>query len=332
MRPFFKALATGLDFFVAPSFSAPGYSVRKRAWEPEDLPKDLGGQHIVVTGANSGLGYATTENLAGRGATLHMLCRNKERGEAARESILKKLPEATLHLHIVDVSLVSEILRFAEDYRARFDRLDVLILNAGVLLDARSETKEGIESSFATNVLGPFVLCHELEELLSAGDGARVIFVSSGGMYTQKLDVRDFQFEKKSFDGVVAYAQNKRAQVILTEQFAELWRDKGIRVNAMHPGWADTPGVQSSLPVFRALTSFMLRDSVQGADTIVWLACSERVKEKTGLFFFDRLPRRAHAPFAKTRSSEADRKALWETCEGLRESLSGAESKETEAK
>ncbi|MDF1666098.1 MAG: SDR family NAD(P)-dependent oxidoreductase, partial [Planctomycetota bacterium] len=104
-RGLFRILANGLDLFVAPAFSAPGFALRKRAWEPETLPADLKGQHIIVTGANSGLGYATTEDLAGRGATIHMLCRSQEKGEAARESILKKCPEASLHLHIVDVSL-----------------------------------------------------------------------------------------------------------------------------------------------------------------------------------------------------------------------------------
>lgn len=327
MRGLFRLMANGLDLFVAPAFSAPGFALRKRAWEPETLPTDLSGQQMIVTGANSGLGYATSEDLAGRGATIHMLCRNKEKGEAAQDRILKKCPEATLHLHIVDVSLCSEILGFVQSYQRDFDRVDGLILNAGVLLGAREETNEGVEKSFATNVLGPYLLCRELEPLLVSGEPSRVIFVSSGGMYTQKLDVDDFQFERKSFDGVAAYAQNKRAEVILTELFAELWRDKAVTVNAMHPGWADTPGVQSSLPIFRALTSFMLRDAKQGADTIIWLACSETVKDKSGMFFFDRLPRRTRAPFSKTESSVEDRAKLWDYCENLAQSLSNGEVK-----
>ncbi|MDF1666097.1 MAG: SDR family NAD(P)-dependent oxidoreductase, partial [Planctomycetota bacterium] len=223
------------------------------------------------------------------------------------------------------------ILRFAKRYRAEFDRLDVLVLNAGVLLGAREETREGVEKSFATNVLGPYLLCREFEALLGSPQPSRVIFVSSGGMYTQKLDVEDLQFKNKSFDGVAAYAQNKRAEVILTELLAELWSEKAVTVNAMHPGWADTPGVQSSLPIFRALTSFMLRNAKQGADTIIWLACSQRVKDKNGLFFFDRLPRRAHAPFSKTESSVEDRAKLWDYCENLAQSLSSGEVKSSSA-
>jgi dehydrogenase/reductase SDR family member 12 len=322
MKWVFRGFAGTLDLFFAPAYSAPGYALRSRTWDPQSLEVDLSGQHHIVTGANAGLGQAVTEQLARRKATVHMLCRSSKRGERARTEILTKIPQANLKLHIVDVSDTVSIRAFVERYKKEVGALDCLIHNAGVMLDERCETTEKIETTFATNVLGPFLLTQTLTDLLQAGQGARVIFVSSGGMYTQKLDLEDLQSTREPYDGMVAYAQTKRAEVILSELFATRYREHRVTFNSMHPGWADTPGVKKSLPVFRKFTAFMLRDNWQGADTIIWLAASPEVAAVTGKFWFDRLPRRTHAPFVKsTRSSPEEQSLLWDYCESLCETL-----------
>ena len=192
--------------------------------------------------------------------------------------------------------------------------VDVLIHNAGLLPAARVETADGLELTFATHVVGPFLLTQMLRDALAASADGRVIWVSSGGMYTQKLDLGDVGWRTRPYDGVKAYAETKRAQVVLAELFAEELGSAGIVVNAMHPGWADTPGVRMSLPGFHRIMRSFLRTPAEGADTIVWLAASARGREHTGRFFLDREPRRTHfLPF--TRETAEERAALWSLCE-----------------
>lgn len=165
--------------------------------------------------------------------------------------------------------------------------------------------------NFATNVAGPFLLTNLLAPALAAATPARIITVTSGGMYTQKLHLDDLQCEKLDpFDGVVAYAQNKRAQVLLTETWSERLAPHGVTANAMHPGWADTPAVQTSLPTFRKLTGPFLRDWEQGADTLVWLAVAERVREVSGELFLDRRVR-PKVKLSRTAPDPGDHQRLW---------------------
>jgi NAD(P)-dependent dehydrogenase (short-subunit alcohol dehydrogenase family) len=133
-------------------------------------------------------------------------------------------------------------------------------------------------------------------------------------MYTQRLELDDPQWEQRDYDGVRAYAETKRAQVVLSELWAEALAEDGTTVNSMHPGWADTPGVARSLPLFHRTTGLVLRSPAEGADTIVWLAASPAAGRATGRLFFDRQPRRAYL-LPNTRETEADRRALWEMCE-----------------
>jgi NAD(P)-dependent dehydrogenase (short-subunit alcohol dehydrogenase family) len=191
--------------------------------------------------------------------------------------------------------------------------VDVLVHNAGVLPDDRIETADGNELTLATAVLGPLLLTQLLLPKLRAAGNARVIFVSSGGMYTQRLSLRDPQWRQRRFDGVEAYAQAKRMQVVLAEMLAERLADDGIAVNAMHPGWADTAAVRSSLPRFHSATKYILRSAEEGADTVLWLAASDAARDRTGLFWFDRRPRRTHF-VSRSRETDSDRRALWDFC------------------
>jgi dehydrogenase/reductase SDR family protein 12 len=142
---------------------------------------------------------------------------------------------------------------------------------------------------------------------------ARIINVSSGGMYTQRIRVDDLQRVRGGFDGAAVYARSKRAEVILTEMWAQRLAGSGITVHAMHPGWADTPGIQSSLPGFYRVTRPLLRTPAEGADTIVWLGAAAEPALRSGLFWHDRRPR----PFyllPRTRETPAERASLWAQC------------------
>ena len=159
------------------------------------------------------------------------------------------------------------------------ERLDALVNNAGALLPERRVSVDGYEMTFATMVLGPFVLTNGLVPLLERTAGhagvARVVNVASGGMYLQGLHLDDLQMEREPYRGSIAYARAKRALVTLTREWSRRLRGRAITVNAMHPGWADTPGVVASLPTFHRLIGPRLRTPEEGADTIVWLVASE---------------------------------------------------------
>ena len=188
--------------------------------------------------------------------------------------------------------------------------LQVLVNNAGVLPAERSLSVDGHELAFATNVLGPFLLTGLLVPALQAGAPSAIVNVSSGGMYTARLPVSDLQSERRDYDGASVYARHKRAQVVLSEMWAERLRGSGVAVHSMHPGWVDTPGLEQSLPRFYRLMKPALRSPEEGADTIVWLAATE---QPGGGFWHDRERRPTHV-LRRTRESEAERARLWSEC------------------
>jgi dehydrogenase/reductase SDR family protein 12 len=213
------------------------------------------------------------------------------------------------------------VREFAERFVADEPRLDVLVNNAGLLASDRVSSPDGIELTLATNVVGPFLLTSLLVGMVRASAPARIINVSSGGMYTQRIDVDDLQSETGDFDGAAVYARTKRAQVILTELWAQRLLATGVVAHAMHPGWVDTPGPRSSLPNFSRLTRPLLRIPDEGADTIVWLGAADLPARSSGDFWHDRRPRPTHrVPW--TKESAQDRERLWSACAEQRLRLS----------
>jgi NAD(P)-dependent dehydrogenase (short-subunit alcohol dehydrogenase family) len=308
-----RVLSRVVDPFIVSSFDRTGFRIHSLTFRPEDLDVDLSNRRCVVTGANSGIGYETALALADLGAEVVLLCRNPERGEQAVERIRTQTGNARVLLEIVDMSNLASVRAAAARLAAA--PVDVLVHNAGVLPDERIETPDGLELTFATHVVGPFLLTRLLRPNLERSPDARVVWVSSGGMYTRRLNLSDPNWTERDYDGVLAYAETKRAQVILSELWAEELRGSPISVNAMHPGWADTPSVESSLPRFHRITKHILRTPAEGADTVVWLAACPTLRA-TGRFFLDREERRTHLlPF--TRETERDRRALWRLCERL---------------
>jgi NAD(P)-dependent dehydrogenase (short-subunit alcohol dehydrogenase family) len=186
----------------------------------------------------------------------------------------------------------------------------VVVDNAGAIHQTRSVSSDGIEMTLATMVVQPFALIAGLLPLLRASGAGRVIAVTSGGMYAQRLRLGDLGSAQEPYDGVRAYARAKRAQVALIREWARRTPDGPVRFDAMHPGWADTPGLHASLPTFARVMGPLLRTPEEGADTAVWLAAGGAGAAKDGRLYLDRRPR----PFDRipsTRLDVGDRRRLW---------------------
>ncbi|KAK4722290.1 hypothetical protein R3W88_012523 [Solanum pinnatisectum] len=287
------------------NFTKSAFSEHAKNFKPEDMQVQMEGKNCIVTGANSGIGFATAEGLASRGATVYMVCRNKERGEAALAKIHSNTGNKNVYLEVCDISSVNDVKSFTSTFCSKDVPVHVLVNNAGLLEANRVITPEGYELSFATNVLGTYTLTELMLPLLEkAAPDARVITVSSGGMYTSPLTT-DLQFSGDTFDGVVQYARNKRIQTALTEKWAEKYKDKGVGFYSMHPGWAETPGVAKSLPDFSKSFEGKLRSSEEGADTVIWLALQPKEKLVPGAFYFDRAEAPKHLPLTGTKNSHS---------------------------
>ncbi len=290
---------TALDRTIAPGYGKVGLAIRKRLPDWPDDPPRMDGQVVLITGAASGIGLAAGQGFARLGATVLAVGRSQERADEAARAI-----GGDARGIACDVSSVAALKAL------QVDRLDVLVNNAGVMPPERTRSADGVELCFATHVLAPFVLIERFAPILE-----RVINVSSGGMYAQGLNTGDLMSEHDKYSPKLFYARSKRAEIVITEQWAERL-DRPV-VHAMHPGWVDTKGVQSAMPAFRTVTRLILRDLDAGADTIVWLGAAPEPQQSTGEFWMDRRRRPTHYRLGASPDSEADRAELWALCEQL---------------
>ncbi|MBF6237564.1 SDR family NAD(P)-dependent oxidoreductase [Nocardia otitidiscaviarum] len=298
-----------LDRTVALGYTRLGLRLRRRSWQP--IPADaLRGRTALVTGANSGIGQATATGLARLGARVTLLVRDVDRGRRAAAAIAATVPGSAPRVDECDVSNLLRVRAYAEARAAAAEPLDIVVHNAGVLPSSRTESPDGHELSLATHVLGPLLMTELLAPALARSDSARVILISSGGMYTQPLPVVDIEYRTGRYRGAAAYARSKRVQVALTPILAERYAAQGISVHAMHPGWVDTPGITAALPGFRRALRPLLRTAAEGADTAVWLATAD---VPSGLFWHDRRSRPTHY-LRRTRELPGDRERVWRYC------------------
>jgi NAD(P)-dependent dehydrogenase (short-subunit alcohol dehydrogenase family) len=244
----------------------------------------------LVTGANSGIGKVTAKVLAAAGATVIMVSRNRDKGEAAREEIVRETGAKNVDLMITDFSDLSQIRRLAANFKAKYPRLHVLVNNAGTFIDKRTLTADGYETTFAVNHLGYFLLTRELLDLMKSSAPARIVNVASEAHRRGHIDFDDLSLQN-SYGGWKAYSQSKLANVLFTYELARRLEGTGVTANCMHPGVVGTSlfnSVGGMLgKVVRLFTPFM-RTPEKGADTIIWLASSPDVEGVTGKYFTDR--------------------------------------------
>lgn len=295
-------------------FSRYGYLWRKRSWFP--LTETLRDRTIVLTGATSGIGLAAAEALAEMEGRMVLVGRHPDKLEAVCRKLIADTGNPNIRGEVADLSRMADVRDLARRLNRDEPAIHVLINNAGALFGRRQSTVDGIERSLAVNLISPFLLTTLLIPKLRESAPSRIINVASGGMYTRRLPVDPEAIGGEPFNGPSAYADAKRGLVVLSEIWAGRYERHGITVNAMHPGWVETPGIRASLPRFVHWTRRILRTPEQGADTIVWLAAARESDQATGRFWLDRRPHPTHV-LPGTRESRGDRSRFLNALERL---------------
>ncbi len=272
------------------------------------------GKRVIITGPTSGVGKEIAIQLAELGAEVILACRDVQRGNQVAKEIANQKGSKNALVMEVDTSSQESIRKFAREFRDQYDRLDVLINNAsgnrGTL--PKVNRVDGIELTFATNVLGYFLLAQELLDLLKKSAPSRIINVAS--QYASDLDLDDLQFERRKFESFRAYAQSKACDRLLTWAFARRLEGTGVTVHAMTPGLiTETELYRNSAPeLIQRLTQYSGgRTSAQGADTAVWLASDPQFENVSSKFYEDR--QEVECEFRNEKNEEK----LWKTCEEL---------------
>lgn len=282
------------------------------------------GRICVITGGNSGIGKETAIGLAKMGATIVMVVRDQERGEKARTEIVKQTGNDSVDLMICDLSSMSSIRHFTEGFKKKYDRLDVLINNAGAVFNKREVTSEGFERTLAVNYLGPFLLTHELMDLLKSSAPSRIINVSSGLAKDGKVDLDDLQSEK-NYPRTKAYSRrhapvydNAKLMVMMfTYELARRLKGSGVTVNVLMPGFTATNLGKSNGSLTSSIMFKMVRPMQQsakkGAETSVYLASSNEVKDMTGKCF----AKKKETETCPASYDEGLQKRLWSKTESM---------------
>jgi NAD(P)-dependent dehydrogenase (short-subunit alcohol dehydrogenase family) len=274
----------------------------------------MAGKRVIITGPTSGFGKEIAVQLALSGADIVLACRDVQLGENTADEIARRTGAKNCVVMKIDTSNQKSIHEFSRQFCKRYSRLDVLINNAGINRSQRQMSANGIELTFATNVLGYFCLTRDLLDLLRTSAPARIVNVASS--YASDLDLADLQFDHRVYEGRKAYAQSKACDRMLTWAFARRLNGSGVTANAMAPGLVVNTGLyRDTAPMIRLILRLVSlrfgRSVAQGADTAIWLASSPEVEGVNGKFFDQR--REVSCQF---RNVEAEEK-LWSICEGL---------------
>lgn len=289
VRPLTGLIDVAMDRALVLGYTRIGSGLRRRWWPADPPPSALVGKRVVVSGATAGIGLEMARAFARLGATVHLLGRSPDKVHRCAVGIADELPGADVVEEICDVADLEAVTAWTADFANRVPALDGLVHNAGLMPKERFLTPQGHEVQLATHILGPHLMTERLLPLLRAARGASVVFVSSGGMYSAPLVVDDLESER-DYNGVRTYARTKRMQVVLADAWAKRLAGSDVKVESMHPGWVDTPGVAEYLPRFRVITRPLLRGLADGADTAVWLVAT-RPDSKPGHFWHDRVQR-----------------------------------------
>ncbi|HVN01251.1 MAG TPA: SDR family NAD(P)-dependent oxidoreductase [Caulobacteraceae bacterium] len=278
---------------------------------------DLKRKVVAITGASSGIGFETARTLAGAGAQVVMICRDRERGDRARAEIAGLASASEPLLVVADLASLADVRRAADEVRSIAPRLDVLINNAGGVTAAREQTVDGLERTFAVNHLAPFLLTHLLLAPLSAAPAGRVVTVASE-VYPSRLDFGNLQGER-SYQFLDAYTRSKLANILFTFELARRLADTPITANCMSPGPTRTrfgdnlAGPAALFPLVMKNIPFLFKDVSAGASTVIYLAVSPSVAGISGSFF---MRNQVRATKAVTRDLEVAAR-LWRISEEL---------------
>ena len=272
--------------------------------------------HIcMVTGATNGIGRATAEGLAKLGATVVVAGRNREKAEATVAGIRQATGNPAVEMMVADFASLEEVRRLAEQFRSRYDRLHVLVNNAGLWTAERAISKEGYEQTFAVNHLAPFLLTNLLLDVLKANAPARVVNVSSRAHWSGRIDFDDLQSENH-YSGWACYANSKLANVLFTNELARRLQGTGVTANSLHPGVVATGLFNGQRWLFGLLLKLVkpfFITSEQGARTCVYLAASPEVEGVSGRYFVNC----REAPISPAAQEEHAAKRLWQVSERL---------------
>ncbi len=246
----------------------------------------MSGRVCMVTGANSGIGKAITGTLTKSGATVIMVCRDQKKGELARDEISRTKENQSIDLMISDFSSLDSVRKLANEFTKKYDKLHVLVNNAGLIIGKRIITTDKLETTFQVNYLSHFLLTNLLLDTLKASAPSRVVNVSSTAHYLGHMDFADLQGEKH-YSAMKSYSQSKLAQVLFTHELAERTRGSGVTVNSVHPGavrthWGDEAGLLGI--GIRLARPFMISSS-KGAKTPIYVATSPDIEAITGEYF-----------------------------------------------
>jgi NAD(P)-dependent dehydrogenase (short-subunit alcohol dehydrogenase family) len=274
------------------------------------MEKRMAGKVCLITGATSGIGRETAQALARQGAAVVIVGRDKAKAERTAAQIKKESGNPNVEYLLADLSIQAEVRRLAGEFLSRYDRLDVLVNNAGAIFLRRKESRDGIEMTFALNHLNYFLLTNLLLDRLKKSAPARIISVSSAGHLGASIDFGNLQMEK-GYWGFEAYGRTKLCNVLFTYELARRLKDNGVTANAVHPGLVATNiGRNNGLLawLFQPLIRFVAKSPREGAETLIYLASSPEVEGVSGKYFANK---RAVRSSANSHDEETARR-LWQ--------------------
>lgn len=253
----------------------------------QNTAKPMTGKTCMVTGANAGIGKATALGLAKMGASVIMVCRNHERGEAAMAEINRESGNGAVSLLVADLSSQAAIRQLAADFQAQYPALHVLINNAGIITKKRILTEDRLETQFAVNHLAYFLLTNLLLDTLKASAPARIVNVSSQAHHRGSIDFDDLQSER-SYRRTHVYAWTKLANVLFTYELARRLEGTQVTANCLHPGVIATNLIGDFMPrPLRFMTKIVGASPERGARAPLYLATSPAVEGVSGKYFVD---------------------------------------------
>lgn len=270
------------------------------------------GKICLITGATDGIGKATAFELARRGATLILVARNRAKGEAVQQEIKTTCDNPSIDLLIAELSSQASIRQLSEDVHERYTQLHILINNAGTVQLKRSETVDGLETTFAVNHLAPFLLTNLLLDILKSSAPARIINVNSNSQAGGRVPFDDLQ-GKKSYNMMRAYGYSKQAQMLTMYEMARQLQGTGVTINNLHPGFVGTNiGMDNVGPIIQAIARKILGlvgvSPEKGARTSIYLATAPEVEHVTGKYFINSIPK----PSVAISYNETLQKQMWD--------------------